>query len=166
MMRRYDCIPPYVFLYLIVLCGFLAHAPRNARALQNDAHRPGAPEAERGHGISTRGSHPPLIQFFIAYPASSEVELSWVAFSDEDLEGFRIYRRKQSESYFLMINTEGLIPAWLQDYSDRDLPSATTYQYILGVVTSDGDEVFSQPVEVTTASKTSASNAASKRRGE
>jgi hypothetical protein len=101
----------------------------------------------------------------MANAVASDVELTWAAFSDKDIDGFRIYRREQNESYFLLINTQGLIPAWHQDYTDGELPSASIYQYVLGVVTSDGDEALSQPVEVTTSAKSFASKTLARRGG-
>lgn len=81
------------------------------------------------------------------------VELSWMAVSENDIDGFRIYRRKSSQPVYLVINQEGLIGAWRFDYMDGGPEKGQTYLYVLGVVHTDGSEQFSHPVEVTTTAR-------------
>lgn len=100
----------------------------------------------------TSENRPRVIEYFDARPGEVRVQLSWIAFSD-DMDGFRIYRRNEGEPFFTLVNRDGLIPAWLQNYLDLELQPSTRYEYLLGVVLSDGSELLSQPIEATTTSK-------------
>lgn len=95
-------------------------------------------------------SAPHIVEYFEARSMTAGVELVWSAISERDIRGFSIYRRDPDSYLFLLINQEGLIGPWLKNYMDGDVQPATTYQYALAVVHTDGSEVLSGPAEVTT----------------
>ena len=95
-------------------------------------------------------SAPHIVEYFEARSMTAGVELVWSAISAKDIRGFSIYRRDPDSYQFLLINQEGLIGPWLKNYLDGDVQAATTYQYALAVVHTDGSEVLSNPAEVTT----------------
>ena len=141
--------------FLIVLASSLLLHPPACEASQLDDH------ISVFGGIdllveSTRTSTPSIIEYFEARGVDIRVQLDWIAFGD-DVDGFRIYRRSAGSAIFLLVNREGLIPAWFQQYLDRGLSPSTSYQYILGVVFADGSELLSHPVETSTSAKAFAS---------
>lgn len=97
-------------------------------------------------------SAPPVIQHFDARLVTPNIELSWVAFSEHDVDGFRIYRMRHDQSFVAIVNNDGLIPPWHQAYTDTDLTPSATYRYVLAVVLRNGSEVLSNPVDVSTSS--------------
>ena len=108
-------------------------------------------------------SAPAVIQYFDAYPSCQGVDMVWAAFSDNEVEGFKIYRSDNGEAFFFLVNEDGLIPVWQQEYSDDDVRPSTTYQYILSVILGSGKEILSQPLEVTTSKRSPAPRLAHKR---
>jgi hypothetical protein len=98
---------------------------------------------------------PVVVESFDAHSTRAGIKLLWRVFSDRDVEGFRIYRIAKNDSYLFVVNSRGLIPAWQQSFLDSEVTPATTYQYLLGVVFSDGSEFISHPVEVTTPARSS-----------
>lgn len=108
------------------------------------------------HGARDPQSAPDPVEYFNAYAASSSVDLDWHVVSERNVDGFRIYRQGDSTAYVL-INRDGLIPVWQDQYNDAHVKSNRDFSYVLGVVLSDGSEFLSQPVQVHTA-KTAKSN--------
>lgn len=90
---------------------------------------------------------PVVIEYFHAYSATAAIRLAWGVFSEKDVAGFRIYRMSRSDASYVVVSGNGLIPAWHQEYSDREVTPSTLYRYVLGVVFSDGSEFISQAVE-------------------
>lgn len=104
--------------------------------------------ARRGH--PQPASAPTPVQYFDARALNGAVELTWIAFSDKDVAGFRVYRKQEGDCCFFIITRNGLIPEWQQNYTDADVQPDTTYEYLLGVVLTDGSEYLSREVSVTT----------------
>ena len=139
--------------FLLVLACSVSVLSSDAAATRKAVeHRSKAkpPARSAHHPIHAR---PAAIQYFDARPHGAEVELVWCCFSDKDTRGFRVYRRDQSSSYFSLVNREGLLQPWRQNYLDTDVASASGYQYVLAVVYADGTEFLSQPIEVRTPSR-------------
>jgi hypothetical protein len=90
---------------------------------------------------------PVLIQGFTARPADDRVDLEWQMFADEPVTGFRIYRKLSGDDAFALLNSDGLIPASAQTYSDDDVRAGEVYHYQLAAVTPEGYEFRSQTVE-------------------
>jgi hypothetical protein len=134
------CTLPVVFA--IVAIGISLHP---GTAIQQKAHRLVVSSAQ-----AAVASEPADVEFFNAHEVMAGVELTWMATSEKDIDGFRIYRRKSSQPFYLMVNTDGLISAWRFEYVDGGPERGQKYLYVLGVVHADGSEQFSQPVEVTT----------------
>lgn len=99
---------------------------------------------------SAVASAPADVEFFRAHEITAGVELSWMAASEKDIDGFKVYRREPSIPLYLLLNNEGLINPWRFDYIDGSPQRGHTYLYVLGVVHSDGSEQLSQPAEITT----------------
>jgi hypothetical protein len=92
-----------------------------------------------------------VVQNFVAHEVESGIELNWDVETDEEIEGFRIYRRSESRSADVVISGAGLIAAELRSYVDNDVfGEPATYQYTLGVVKADGTEIRSRSVAATT----------------
>lgn len=137
-------ISGWVPLLLIVLLGTLIFPPLETPAVQRQA-------ADRPNGGTA--SAPVSIEYFEARPVTPDIELEWFVVSEKDIGGFRLYRRAKGEGVYFLVNGEGLIPRWRFDYLDQQLAANMNYQYILGVVHTDGSEFLSYPVEARTAGK-------------
>jgi hypothetical protein len=148
-MYPFKTTPRSTALLLVVLSGFLAtphgsvSSPHAAMGLlRNSISGTGDPRHTEGHPVD--------IEYFDAHPIRTGMKILWCVFSDDDVDGFRIYRMAENSSYLFIVNKRGLIPAWQQNYLDGDLAPSTTYRYLLGVVFNDGSEFLSQPIEAKT----------------
>ncbi len=149
----------WVPLFLVVLFGSLRVTPPRASASQLTTleslfdRRSDAPcVVSVAVRSGSSASAPRIIEAFNAHALDTRIVLDWIAFAD-DVRGFRIYRRGRGDSHFFLLNREGLIPAWLQNYLDLNIEQHSSYQYVLGVVFANGSEILSQPVEATTSSR-------------
>jgi hypothetical protein len=110
----------------------------------------------RTHFLSeASASAPSELEYFYAREVTTGVELSWMAVSEKDIEGFKLYRRERGVPIYLLVNNEGLIHRWRYDFVDGDPKKGHTYLYVLGVVHGDGSEQISRPVEITMSSRSS-----------
>ncbi len=91
---------------------------------------------------------PVQVTGFEATAVDAGVELAWDISSDEDIKGFKIYRRPDGETAYMDINSGRLIPAGERKFIDRSIRAGMTYQYMLGVVKENNSEVRSQIVTV------------------
>jgi len=90
---------------------------------------------------------PVLIQAFAARPAEGRVDLAWRTWADEEVSGYRIYRKKLGDASLAAINPGALVPVDAQSYSDTEVRPNETYFYQLAAVTPDGSETRSPLVE-------------------
>ena len=90
-----------------------------------------------------------LIQHFDATFDGAGVRLSWDIFTDEEIAGFRAYR-KEAEGPYLSVSGGELIPTGARDFVDASVQAGRTYQYMLAVVRADGSELTSPVVTVRT----------------
>jgi hypothetical protein len=104
-------------------------------------------------GSSFEASAPNEVEYFYAHQVTTGIELTWMAVSEYDIDGFRIYRREQNVPHYLLVNDSGMIRSWQHVYLDGSSKRGRTYMYVLGVVHEDGSEHLSYPVEVTTTAK-------------
>ncbi len=123
---------------------FFSNGKASTSSSANDVQRSATRVAGRERPNETA---PLVIEYFHAYPATATIRLVWGVFSEKDVAGFRIYRMSRSDASYVVVSGNGLIPAWHQEYSDREVTPSTLYRYVLGVVFSDGSEVISQAVE-------------------
>ncbi|MCZ6766301.1 MAG: aryl-sulfate sulfotransferase [bacterium] len=95
---------------------------------------------------------PTVPVFIIGFSAASDVDgvdLRWDILSDEDIQGFNIYRR-HGDDQPVVINPGGLIGVAQRRYMDAGTDAGKDYSYTLGVVLADGSELMSQTTRVTT----------------
>jgi hypothetical protein len=78
------------------------------------------------------------------------VEIVWGVAADEEIKGFKIYRRERGTSEGEVACPEGLIPPARRKYVDADIVAGKTYDYVLSAVLNDGSEVRAQPATVKT----------------
>jgi hypothetical protein len=88
-----------------------------------------------------------LISDFDAAWRDGAVALHWSLFTDEDLRGYRIYRREARAGVETAL-TASLLPIGERDYLDDRVLHGHTYVYALAAVRADGSEVRSVPAEV------------------
>jgi hypothetical protein len=91
-----------------------------------------------------------FIQRFEAQRVESAIRLTWDIVADETVAGFNIYRRSGVGGAEELLNKHGLISAGDRSYIDYELDAGNIYYYVLGVVRSDGGEVRSYAIEITT----------------
>jgi hypothetical protein len=91
-----------------------------------------------------------LISRFDARAAGRSVELSWHVESDENITGYRVYRRTAQGDQRLIVSTP-LSPS-TTTYVDTDVQSGTQYTYVLAALRDDGSEIRSAPASATTPS--------------
>jgi hypothetical protein len=97
------------------------------------------------------GSVPVFVTSFDASARDRGVDLSWDLYADEGIEGFKIYRRGGAAEHDIVLNGGTQVPASERSFTDLEIDPGESYEYRLGVVLTDGSEVYSQPVTVTTA---------------
>ncbi len=95
---------------------------------------------------------PVFIQSFVAEAIDVGVHLAWDVISDEEVAGYKIYRRDVKTSAVSIANTEGLIAVEKREFLDQGARPGEDYLYSMGIVLSDGNEVLSAAVEVKTRS--------------
>jgi len=88
-----------------------------------------------------------LVSAFEAEPTYSGISLHWKIQSDEQLRGFKLYRKKDQEDMFTTIASESELSGEDRSYVDSDVKGGHTYEYALGVLKMDGTEVLSQFVQ-------------------
>lgn len=93
---------------------------------------------------------PVFVAAFDATPFESGVGLTWEVVSDEEVMGFRIYRRLEGAAVREDITSDNLISLHSRTYTDEGARGGATYEYTLGVVLADRSEVRSQAVTVKT----------------
>jgi len=79
----------------------------------------------------------------------SGVELTWSVFSDEPIDGFRLYRRFGDADDFAIITRNDLVARDERQYVDADVRRGGSYQYTIGAVRPDGSEARSALIGVT-----------------
>ena len=84
---------------------------------------------------------PVLISGFAATPFEGGVKLAWEIYSDEQVLGFRIYRRLAGASVGEGIPADGLIPGESRTYTDASVQGGKSYDYTLAVVLTDRELV-------------------------
>ncbi|UCH84374.1 MAG: Ig-like domain-containing protein, partial [Candidatus Latescibacterota bacterium] len=93
---------------------------------------------------------PVFVNRFDAVPAENGIELTWAVTADEDIRGFKIYRRDEGGNAGNLRDVSGLIARDESIYVDRDTQAGREYEYVLGVVLTNGEEALSRPVSATT----------------
>ena len=91
-----------------------------------------------------------LISRFEARASDAGVELSWHVLSDENITGYRVYRRVAGGTEKLLVDTP--LPSNTTRYLDTDVRTGTLYTYVLAALRDDGAEIRSIPASATTPS--------------
>ena len=124
-----------------------------ADAQQIITYKVGLATAEHGLSCAMTVTFVPPVPVFIggfeAIAGLGKVDLRWDVASDEELLGFRVYRRLEGGVGPVEIITNGVIPPGAREYSDQSVRGGETYEYTLGVVLADQSEVMSQVASVT-----------------
>jgi len=97
-----------------------------------------------------RDEVPVFITSFDAVWRQSGVDLLWEIVSDEEVSGFRIYRKAVGGSASEEAALGGLIPPDARAYTDQSVSGGKSYEYTLVVVLADHSEVRSQTMTVRT----------------
>jgi hypothetical protein len=90
--------------------------------------------------------------FITRFDVSSDdygVRLDWDVWSDEGLQGFRLYREHVTRGLTEVVSG-GLLTIDRTGFLDDDVEPGMEYRYTLAVVKDDGTEVVSQPRIITT----------------
>jgi hypothetical protein len=142
-------------LFLVILAGFLFVQPHSSTASRNamaaasfsnpSFDGPGGADAAPA-GVQSAGV---FIQYFEAYEITSGVSLTWMAISQNDIEGYRLYRKGEDDDFFALVNEDGLLPAWKMTFLDSEIAGDNTCQYVLGIVHQDRSEFLSNAIPVT-----------------
>jgi hypothetical protein len=93
---------------------------------------------------------PVLINVFVAEATDAGVRLGWDIVSDEEMQGFQVYRRNGDGGPETAVNASGLIPADQRSTTDRTALAGRSYEYTLVVVLDDGTEMRSPAASVQT----------------
>jgi hypothetical protein len=91
-----------------------------------------------------------LISRFDAHATGRSVQLSWHVETDENISGFRIYRRIADGDERLLLSTP--LAASATGYVDTDVQNGTRYTYVVAALRDDGSELRSAPASATTPS--------------
>jgi hypothetical protein len=83
------------------------------------------------------------ISQFDAIARSGSVELSWRVETDEEIAGYRIYRRTSGESEARLIAGRDILRPMVSEYADHSVKPGQIYDYWLTVEKADGSEVRS-----------------------
>jgi hypothetical protein len=83
------------------------------------------------------------ISQFDAIARSGSVELSWRVETDEEIAGYRIYRRTSGESEARLIAGRDIVRPMVSEYADHSVKPGQIYDYWLTVEKADGSEVRS-----------------------
>ncbi|MFQ5510666.1 MAG: T9SS type A sorting domain-containing protein [Candidatus Krumholzibacteriia bacterium] len=92
---------------------------------------------------------PVFITNFSATAREAAVDLAWDVVSDENMNGFNIYRSLKGTDTRSRVNLDGLIPPSERNHVDETVVAGGTYSYTLGVVQADGSETISRTATVT-----------------
>ncbi len=101
------------------------------------------------HWTIEDSSVPVLITGFQGSVTRSGVELTWEIFSDEQIKGFRIYRRTEGETTSELINSNFIIPPEERGYIDASARRGQTYHYTLSAIKWDDSELRSHTITIT-----------------
>ncbi len=113
------------------------------------ANRPGGGTDTCVSAIEFQPPVPVFISSFTALPTNAGVELTWAVLADEEVRGFRVYRRLLEKDIGPGLITPELIPRDVTSFTDTDAHGGNSYEYQLGVVLADQSEVMSPPSQVT-----------------
>lgn len=91
-----------------------------------------------------------LIRRFFVEAKTGGIEVRWEIFADEEVAGFRLYRRDLGIGSETVLNGGNLIEPSARRYFDSDIQPGSAYRYHLAAVLTDGSEVRSYPLEVKT----------------
>ncbi len=87
-----------------------------------------------------------LISNIDAAAEGSSIRIKWDVTADENIRGFNLYRAGGSGGLAGQVNGSELIPAGQRGFIDRQVQPGILYEYTLGVVKQDGEEVLSRTV--------------------
>jgi len=117
-------------------------------------YRVGLSDPEHGIFCMTVVTFVPPVPVFVggfdATAFEGRVNLTWEIVADEEVLGFKVYRRLEGGSGSVNVASDGLIPPGARTYADESVRGGETYEYALGVVLADRSEVRSQVVTVKT----------------
>ncbi len=77
------------------------------------------------------------------------IELRWAIATDEDLEGFNVYRSRSDGVPNVLLNTSGPLEPALRSYVDSKIEPGVTYRYQIAAVMTGGSEIRSLSIEAT-----------------
>ena len=83
----------------------------------------------------------------------SSVEVAWDVVVDEEIKGFKLYRREHGTSGGEITCSEGLISSLRRKYTDDGIVIGKTYDYVLSAVRKDGSEVRARTATVKTTAR-------------
>ena len=89
---------------------------------------------------------PVFIQGFTARGFENRVDLAWQIWADEEVSGYRVYRRQSGDAEFIALDAGQLLPASVTSHSDTGVRPGATYEYRLAAVTADGAETLSRTI--------------------
>ncbi|MFQ5512117.1 MAG: T9SS type A sorting domain-containing protein [Candidatus Krumholzibacteriia bacterium] len=92
---------------------------------------------------------PVFILGFDARGHANGLELSWRIFADEEIAGFRIYRKEDAAAPPVLVNKQRMIPAAERTFLDTSVLPGKRYRYTLAVVKPDGSEITSGEIAAT-----------------
>jgi hypothetical protein len=92
---------------------------------------------------------PVFVSGFDAASIGQSVELFWDIAADEEIRGFRVYRRTSELEPLEILNRDGLLSSDERTYTDKSVRVGETYSYTLGVVLADNSEILSPNAMVT-----------------
>jgi hypothetical protein len=98
--------------------------------------------------ITIDGCVPVFMTNFQATAIESGVKLIWDVFTDESIDGFKLYRKAAGSSRDFEV-VESAINSEMRQYIDSGIKPGHTYKYFLSALLSNGSEVRSQEVTVT-----------------
>lgn len=89
------------------------------------------------------------IQKLQVFPGNKSVELSWEPSKEEGIVGYNIYRKKDHQDNFSLVNSQPVTHPYFR-YVDKNLENNTTYQYQIKAVDSAKMESEQNKIETAT----------------
>jgi hypothetical protein len=101
--------------------------------------------------VAQLGDGPPNPVFITAFEATalpSAIDIRWTLWSDEALDGFKLYRREDGQSRTVVV-AQGIANHGEGRVIDRDVRPGASYYYTLIVHATAGHDIASQEIAIT-----------------
>ena len=123
------------------------------RAQGNDVFAGGAFTVAGGQPSLRFGRYNPdivpvFIQEFTARGFEDRVDLEWRVWSDDEVSGYRVYRRESGDAGFIALDAGRLLSGSATSHSDNDVEPGASYGYRLAAITPGGAETLSRTIAV------------------